>query len=89
MSGPMSTKKMKRKELLRLPKVKCVVMGESNSASLLLRFRVAARKACWSNEQVAMITKLALRKSRARLVNTLSDYCENYGFDLDDEEEDR
>jgi len=71
-----------------LPLVKCKVMGESSIASTLLRFRAAARRACWSNEQVALLTKMALRKSRARLVNMLSDYCEDYGFDLYDEEED-
>lgn len=52
------------------------VIGDSNSFEELAGFQLAARRAGWTEKEIALVLEAAMSKSRAHLLATLAKYCQ-------------
>lgn len=71
-----------------LSKVKCRLIGEDGNAFAIMgRFKNAARKAGWSNEDIKKVLDEAMSGDYDHLLATIMEHCDDCGVDGEDEDE--
>jgi hypothetical protein len=66
---------------VKLPKVKCRLVGtDGNAFALMGRFRRAADAAGWTRDDLNRVLDEAMSGDYTKLLRVLGDHCENGGF---------
>jgi hypothetical protein len=52
------------------------VVGDSNSFDEIIGFQLAARRAGWTEKEIALVLEVAMSKSRKHFLATLAKYCQ-------------